>query len=238
MSTAVLAPVEDREVVTCDHCALVQYRTTNGFCRRCHKVSSRPEPSEPEKKLITLPPPIVRKVKIILESEPTAPTPELSFSASLPGIIRKLRESRGMGQTELAKQAGFVRTYIAKIEGGKARPQFLNLQLCARGLGTRGSSLAMLIENPEARIARPLKSLDKTILKHVGSTFRKLRQASGKNRAEFISAMGINSGCYLSSVENGGKIPHLSFFVQLARVINKPVSFVIAEIENAASMES
>jgi hypothetical protein len=31
-----LAPVDGREVVRCDHCLLVQFRTTNELCRRCH----------------------------------------------------------------------------------------------------------------------------------------------------------------------------------------------------------
>src|SRR6266849_165766 len=31
-----LAPVDSREVVRCDHCLLVQFRTTNSLCRRCH----------------------------------------------------------------------------------------------------------------------------------------------------------------------------------------------------------
>src|SRR5213083_1499437 len=31
-----LAPVDSREVIRCDHCLLVQFRTTNSLCRRCH----------------------------------------------------------------------------------------------------------------------------------------------------------------------------------------------------------
>jgi uncharacterized paraquat-inducible protein A len=31
-----LAPVNAREVVRCDHCLLVQFRTANNNCRRCH----------------------------------------------------------------------------------------------------------------------------------------------------------------------------------------------------------
>lgn len=30
-----LAPVDGREIVRCDHCLLVQFRTTNDVCRRC-----------------------------------------------------------------------------------------------------------------------------------------------------------------------------------------------------------
>src|SRR6202162_635551 len=31
-----LPPVDSREVVRCDHCSLVQFRTSNSLCRRCH----------------------------------------------------------------------------------------------------------------------------------------------------------------------------------------------------------
>src|ERR1039458_5773233 len=31
-----LAPVDSREVVRCDRCLLVQFRTSNSLCRRCH----------------------------------------------------------------------------------------------------------------------------------------------------------------------------------------------------------
>ena len=41
-----LAPVDAREVVRCDRCRLVQFRTNNNLCRRCH-ICLDPEP-EPE----------------------------------------------------------------------------------------------------------------------------------------------------------------------------------------------
>src|SRR3954463_270934 len=41
-----LAPVDSREVVRCDRCSLVQFRTNNNVCRRC-KLSLDDEP-EPE----------------------------------------------------------------------------------------------------------------------------------------------------------------------------------------------
>src|SRR6266581_9073043 len=39
-----LAPVDSREVVRCDHCLLVQFRTTNDLCRRCHASLDEDEP--------------------------------------------------------------------------------------------------------------------------------------------------------------------------------------------------
>src|SRR5215813_9013867 len=41
-----LAPVDSREVVRCDHCHLVQFRTNNHLCRKC-RASLDEEPPAP-----------------------------------------------------------------------------------------------------------------------------------------------------------------------------------------------
>src|SRR5205823_13634638 len=47
-----LAPVDSREVVRCDHCLLVQFRTSNDLCRRCHASLDDEEPE-----VVMAPPP-------------------------------------------------------------------------------------------------------------------------------------------------------------------------------------
>src|SRR5205085_7271246 len=42
-----LAPVDSREVLRCDHCHLVQFRTNNNLCRKCH-LSLEADIEEPE----------------------------------------------------------------------------------------------------------------------------------------------------------------------------------------------
>src|SRR5258708_23203885 len=42
-----LAPVDSREVVRCDHCLLVQFRTHNNNCRRCHAALDEEPEGEP-----------------------------------------------------------------------------------------------------------------------------------------------------------------------------------------------
>src|ERR1022692_2858391 len=53
-----LAPVDSREVVRCDHCLLVQFRTTNNLCRRCHASLDEDEPeivqAAPEPQLVPI----------------------------------------------------------------------------------------------------------------------------------------------------------------------------------------
>src|SRR5712675_1264650 len=39
-----LATVEAREVLRCEHCSLVQFRTMNSLCRRCRKSLEMDEP--------------------------------------------------------------------------------------------------------------------------------------------------------------------------------------------------
>jgi len=39
-----LVSVDTREVVRCDYCKLVQYRTVNSLCRKCHKPLDIEEP--------------------------------------------------------------------------------------------------------------------------------------------------------------------------------------------------
>jgi hypothetical protein len=39
-----MMPASCREVVKCEHCKMVQYKTITNACRRCKKALSKPEP--------------------------------------------------------------------------------------------------------------------------------------------------------------------------------------------------
>ena len=94
--------VEQREVLRCDHCSLVQFRTTSALCRRCHKCLEVEEP------------------------EPAAPLALVPAQETQDGIqvataVRDLRHVRNLSQRQLALRMGVPRTYISKIENlGKA----------------------------------------------------------------------------------------------------------------------
>jgi transcriptional regulator with XRE-family HTH domain len=114
-----LAPVDSREVVRCDHCLLVQFRTTNSMCRRCHASLDEEEP------------PIVA----------TAPIPQVMPSSSnghghlnLAASIRSLRLRNGLSQRQLATRMSVPRTYVSKIENEKATPTLSSLERLARAL--------------------------------------------------------------------------------------------------------
>jgi transcriptional regulator with XRE-family HTH domain len=113
-----LAPVDSREVVRCDHCKLVQFRTHNSMCRRC-KLSLDEEEPEP------------------ILAQPEAP-PQLPamhrHGVQVALAIRTLRQRTGLSQRQLALRMSVPRTYVSKIENEKATPTLSSLERLARAL--------------------------------------------------------------------------------------------------------
>ena len=114
-----LAPVDSREVVRCDHCLLVQFRTTNNLCRRCHASLDEDEP----------------------EVAAAAPEPQMMpmngngrGHLNLAASIRSLRLRSGLSQRQLAGRMSVPRTYVSKIENEKATPTLSSLERLARAL--------------------------------------------------------------------------------------------------------
>lgn len=114
-----LAPVDSREVVRCDKCLLVQFRTTNNLCRRCRASLDEDEP----------------------EIVAAAPPPQMMPShghghghLNLAASIRSLRLRNGLSQRQLATRMAVPRTYVSKIENEKATPTLSSLERLARAL--------------------------------------------------------------------------------------------------------
>src|SRR5690349_22614494 len=117
MATA-LAPVDSREVVRCDHCHLVQFRTNNNLCRKCRTSLDEDEP-EP-----------------ILEVQAPVEPPTNGHHSHLQvaSAIRMLRQKSGLSQRQLALRMQVPRTYVSKIENEKAVPTLSSLQRLATAL--------------------------------------------------------------------------------------------------------
>ena len=117
MATA-LVSVETREVVRCEHCTMVQYRTSNSLCRRCHRPIAIEEP-------------------IVLGPQPV-PNPPSHGSAEaglhVASQVREIRRARHLSQRQLASRMQVPRTYISKIENGKAIPTLGSLERLADAL--------------------------------------------------------------------------------------------------------
>jgi transcriptional regulator with XRE-family HTH domain len=111
--------VETREVVRCDFCSLVQYRTINSLCRKCRRPLDIEEPAPPIPQLV-----------------PSQPAPVASAEAGLQvaGQVREIRKARHLSQRQLAGRMAVPRTYISKIENGKAIPTLGSLERLAAAL--------------------------------------------------------------------------------------------------------
>jgi transcriptional regulator with XRE-family HTH domain len=102
----------------------VQFRTSSDLCRRCHK-GLEVEIAEPEPAPIALVP----------------PPPEKDGGIQVATAVRDLRHVRNLSQRQLAARMGVPRTYISKIENGKAMPTLSSLDRLARALRVDMSSL-------------------------------------------------------------------------------------------------
>ena len=122
-----MAPVEQREVLRCDHCSLVQFRTATSLCRKCHKPLDVEEPEPIAAPALTLVP-------------PTAAANEGS-GLQVASAVRNLRLGRNLSQRQLAGRMGVPRTYISKIENGKAMPTLSSLERLAKALQVDISAL-------------------------------------------------------------------------------------------------
>ena len=114
-----LAPVDSREVVRCDHCLLVQFRTVNNNCRRCHASMDEEPAPEP---IMAAPP-----VMVPMNGNGRG---HLNLATS----IRSLRLRSGLSQRQLAGRMSVPRTYVSKIENEKATPTLSSLERLARAL--------------------------------------------------------------------------------------------------------
>jgi transcriptional regulator with XRE-family HTH domain len=114
-----LAPVDSREVVRCDHCLLVQFRTSNDLCRRCRASLDEEEPE-----VVLAPPPP--------QMMPTNGNGRGHLN--LASSIRSLRLRNGLSQRQLATRMSVPRTYVSKIENEKATPTLSSLERLARAL--------------------------------------------------------------------------------------------------------
>src|SRR5215475_2721076 len=111
-----LAQVDSREVVRCDHCLLVQFRTSNNFCRRC-RISLDEEDQETRK------PPA-----------PEMMPPVRRGHLNLAAAIRATRLRSCLSQRQLADRMCVPRTYVSKIENEKATPTLSSLERLAKAL--------------------------------------------------------------------------------------------------------
>ena len=158
---APLGPTEilstaNRQVLRCTHCKLVQFRTATASCRRC-------------KKSIEVEKPAPAPAPLALVPHPAEPAQGIQVATA----VRDLRHVRNLSQRQLAARMNVPRTYISKIENGKAMPTLSSLNRLAKALEVDMSALlrdantrhsnetSMLSEDPFlAEIAQYTSKLD------------------------------------------------------------------------------
>jgi len=90
------ATVEAREVLRCDFCSLVQFRTSNSLCRRCRKPLEVDEPEALSPQLVT------NSGQGVEEAE----------GINVARAVREVRHDRCLSQRQLAGRMQVPRTYI------------------------------------------------------------------------------------------------------------------------------
>lgn len=169
----ILVSVETREVVRCDNCSLVQFRTLNALCRKCHKPLDVEEP--------------VQLAPQLVASQPTAPA-SAEAGLQVAGQVRDIRKARHLSQRQLAGRMQVPRTYISKIENGKAIPTLGSLERLASALEV---DLCQLVRDSRSRrdeevaaiLADPFLAEVASLLPHLGSMHRMLFSGAVRDAA-------------------------------------------------------
>lgn len=159
-----LVSVETREVVRCDFCSLVQYRTINSLCRKCRRPLDIEEPAPPLPQLV---------------ASLAAPPASAEAGLQVAGQVREIRKARHLSQRQLAGRMQVPRTYISKIENGKAIPTLGSLERLAAALQV---DVCQLVRDSRSRrdeevsdvLADPFLAEIAALLPHLDSLHRTL----------------------------------------------------------------
>jgi transcriptional regulator with XRE-family HTH domain len=187
----------DREVVRCQACGLVQFRTRTGNCRRCLRAL----------------PPRVEEIVVPAVSQ-DLPGDERQLFENWPnretveniGVrIRQLREARGMTQSQLQARSGVSRSYLSRIESGQMTPSLGTLEKIAESLGVGlnrffipATKSEALLEDPFIQGVRPyLRQLDfnqwQSILKRLEAISDHMEGSNGNGNGHAPHPMPVQA---------------------------------------------
>jgi transcriptional regulator with XRE-family HTH domain len=141
----------------------MQYRTSNSLCRKCHKPLDIEEPVVLAPQLVT--------------SQPVADCDDAGLQVARQ--VREMRRARHLSQRQLAGRMQVPRTYISKIENGKAIPTLGSLERLASALGVEVRHLvrdarSRRDEEVAAILGDPFLAEVAAILPHLDSLHRTL----------------------------------------------------------------
>ena len=170
--------VETREVVRCEYCKLVQFRTSNSLCRKCHKPLDFEEPA--------------RLPQLVASHSASSPA---DAGLQVAQQVRDIRRARHMSQRQLASRMMVPRTYISKIENGKAIPTLGSLERLAAALGIHVSQLvrderSRRDEEVAAILADPFLAEVAALLPYLSPVHRTLFSGAVRDAATRDAAVG------------------------------------------------
>jgi ribosome-binding protein aMBF1 (putative translation factor) len=119
-----------RKVVSCPSCALIQFRTSSGLCRRCRQPLGHPHTR-------------ARRASIPCSDAGVSTD---ALTKRLGAAIRSLRRARKLSQERLAIASGTARPCLSRIERGLAIPTLSTLGKISSALGIELVDLFATIE--------------------------------------------------------------------------------------------
>lgn len=122
--------VDDRAVVRCDACSLVQFAGDAVLCRRCHAPFKAPD-------AVVVEVPAVPVFEFVCFRE---------YGSAFATGLRLARTGQGMSQRDLARKTGLLRTYISKIETQGITPYPTQVERLAHGVGLSTMAFVELID--------------------------------------------------------------------------------------------
>ena len=165
---------DDRKVIRCLRCNLLQYVTRNNQCRRCFGWLIVEAPATA--KLEALP-------------EPTSmPSKNFQVVTKMGARIAELRMRAGLTQGELCRRSGVTRSFLSRMECGVMCPSLATMERLA---GAMGISLGLMFEtgtlqdllmNPFVRAVAVFgRTLEPSQRRYVVQILKRLEADNGEN---------------------------------------------------------
>ena len=170
-----------------------------------------------------------------------APRPATMVMAIGP-TLRRLRESKGMAQAEMARRVGFTRsTAVREYERGTRFPTVDMLCHLADALEMKPNALWKEYMADWAKAEE--EETDEAVMVPVpgyappsfGHTLRRLRTESGLTQEELGFRGGWDTSGYISLLELGVRKPSLGMTARVARALGMKTSKLAAEMEKDES---
>jgi transcriptional regulator with XRE-family HTH domain len=168
-----------RDVVRCEHCTLVQFRTTSGMCRRC--MECLPERVTPEWASAADREPQTPSARPVASaSQELAPADRRGRDSIMRELavgnrVRELRESKSLTQEQVAAKAGVPRTYISRIENAHLLPGTNMIHRLADAMGVSMLELIPLTDAGQEKQRRSSPSVEDVLWRSFSQYLRNLR---------------------------------------------------------------